>query len=87
VGVGISLCLMKRDPRRKISPVNCAKLALGVGHLRATDKEFKKSLRTGFGKDSFLACWSHHEVNNARLVRHAPGHAGKHTRKSQKGSS
>ncbi len=55
--------------------VNCVKFALGVGQLRATDKEFQEALRTGFGKDISSACWSHHEINNARLVRHALSHA------------
>lgn len=55
--------------------VDCAKLALGVSQLRATDKEFKESLRTGFGKDISVPCWTHHEMNNAKLVRHALSHA------------
>ncbi|HTU19459.1 MAG TPA: hypothetical protein VMG10_15470 [Gemmataceae bacterium] len=55
--------------------VDCAKLALGVGHLRPTDKDFKQALRSGFGKDISTPCWSHHEINNARLVRHALSHA------------
>ena len=55
--------------------VDCSKLALGVGQLRATDKAYKESLRTGFGKDISSACWSHREINNARLVRHALSHA------------
>lgn len=55
--------------------VDCAKLASGVGQLRATDKDFKEALRSGFGKDISSPCWSHHEINNARLVRHALSHA------------
>jgi hypothetical protein len=55
--------------------VDCAKVALGVSQLRATDKEFKEALRTGFGKDISVTCWTHHEMNNAKLVRHALSHA------------
>src|SRR5262245_13355106 len=55
--------------------VDCAKVALGVGQLRATDQEFKEALRSGFGKDISVPCWTHHEINNAKLVRHALSHA------------
>jgi hypothetical protein len=55
--------------------VDCAKLALGTTSLRATSDEFKEALRTGFSKNIFTPCWSHHELNNARLVRHALSHA------------
>jgi hypothetical protein len=55
--------------------VDCVKLALGIGQLRTNDKEFKEALRSAFSKDIFLSCWSHHEINNARLVRHALSHA------------
>ena len=55
--------------------VDCAKLALGATHLRTNDQAFKDALRTGFCKDISTPCWSHHELNNARLVRHALSHA------------
>lgn len=55
--------------------VDCAKLALGVAQLRVTDKKFREALRSGFGKDISSPCWSHHKINNARLVRHALSHA------------
>jgi hypothetical protein len=54
--------------------VDCAKLALGVSRLRV-GKEFNEALRSAFGKDISTPCWSHHEINNARLVRHALSHA------------
>jgi len=56
--------------------VDCAKRALAVRSLRATSDEFKEALRTGFAKDISAPCWTHHEINNARLVRHALSHAG-----------
>ena len=55
--------------------VDCAKLALGVGQLRTNDKEFKEALRTGFSKDISIPCWTHNEMNVAKLVRHALSHA------------
>jgi hypothetical protein len=56
--------------------VDCAKRVLGVTSLRATSDEFKDALRKGFTKDISAPCWTHHEINNARLVRHALSHAG-----------
>jgi hypothetical protein len=56
--------------------VDCVKLALEVTSLKATSDEFKEALRTGFGKDISVPCWTHHEMNNAKLVRHALSHAG-----------
>lgn len=56
--------------------VDCGKVALGVSQLRATDKDFKEALRTGFGRDISVPCWTHHEINNAKLVPHALSHAG-----------
>lgn len=35
-----------------------------------------KALRTGLGVDVFSPCWAHHEINIARLVRHALSHNG-----------
>jgi hypothetical protein len=56
--------------------VDNVKRALGVASLRATSDEFKEGLRIGFAKDISTPCWTHHEINNARLVRHALSHAG-----------
>jgi hypothetical protein len=56
--------------------IDCAKQVLGVEQLRTTEQAFKEALRTGFGKDISVPCWTHHEINNARLVRHALSHAG-----------
>lgn len=55
--------------------VKCAKHALGVMQLRATDKDFKSALRTGFSCDVFDACWGNSERNTFGLVRHALSHA------------
>jgi hypothetical protein len=56
--------------------VDCAKLALGTSQLRATDKDFKEALRSGFACDISVSCWMHSEMNIAKLVRHALSHAG-----------
>jgi hypothetical protein len=56
--------------------VQCTKQALGLDRLRPTDKEFNQAVRTAFGNDTFDRCWTHHEINKARVVRHALSHAG-----------
>jgi hypothetical protein len=56
--------------------VACAKVATGASQLRANDKEFKEALRSGFASDISVPCWTHHEINIAKLVRHALSHAG-----------
>jgi len=56
--------------------VDCAKLALGVTQLRATDKAFLDALRTAFGSDLTGACWTHQEIHIGREVRHSLSHAG-----------
>ena len=56
--------------------VDCAKLALGTSQLRATDKKFKEALRADFVNDISVPCWTHHDLNIAKLVRHALSHAG-----------
>ena len=53
----------------------CASRAYEEGRVRANTTEFKKVLRTEFGIDISLPCWTHPELNNARLVRHALSHA------------
>jgi heme exporter protein D len=55
--------------------VECAKLALGVSQLRATDREFKEALRRAFCEDISVPCWMHHEMNICKLVRNALSHA------------
>lgn len=55
--------------------IQVLKTLLGVAILRTRDKEFKNALRTGFtGKDVLDACWANHNLNVARLVRHALSH-------------
>jgi hypothetical protein len=57
--------------------VDCLKVGTGFTQLRSTDKKvFNEALRTGFGTDISNPCWSHHEINIARLVRHALSHNG-----------
>jgi hypothetical protein len=57
--------------------VDCLKAGKGLKHLRSTDKKvFNEALRTGLGTDISGPCWSHHEINIARLVRHAISHNG-----------
>ncbi len=57
--------------------VDCLKHAAGLDQLRASDKPvFNPALRTALGQDISGPCWSHHEINNARLIRHALSHAG-----------
>jgi hypothetical protein len=57
--------------------VDCLKVGTGLIHLRSTDKKaFNESLRSGLGTDISGQCWSHHEINIARLVRHALSHNG-----------
>jgi hypothetical protein len=53
------------------------KVGTGLPSLRSTDKKvFNEALRTALGKDVSGPCWSHHEINIARLVRHALSHNG-----------
>lgn len=57
--------------------VGCLKVGTGLPSLRSTDKKtFNQALRTGLGNDVSNSCWSHHEINIARLVRHALSHNG-----------
>jgi hypothetical protein len=56
--------------------VDCAKRALGVTQLRAQDKPFLDALRTAFGSDLSVPCWTHHEIQIGREVRHSLSHAG-----------
>src|SRR5262249_32508361 len=57
--------------------VDCLKVGTGLSSLRSTDKKaFNEALRTGLGRDISGPCWSHHEINIARLVRHALSHNG-----------
>jgi len=56
--------------------VDCAKRALGVTQLRAQDKQFPESLRTAFGTDLSVPCWTHPEIHIARDVRNSLSHAG-----------
>jgi hypothetical protein len=57
--------------------VECLKVGTGLPNLRSTDKKvFNEALRTGLGKDISSPCWSHHEINVARLVRNALSHNG-----------
>ncbi|MEN6574927.1 MAG: hypothetical protein ABFD90_01195 [Phycisphaerales bacterium] len=56
--------------------VNCAKQALGVTQLRATDKPFLDALRTAFGSDLSQPCWTCDEIKIGREVRHSLSHAG-----------
>jgi hypothetical protein len=55
--------------------VDCVKHAHGLERLRTTDKDFFDKLRTAFAKDVSSPCWTHHEMNIGRLVRHALSHA------------
>lgn len=55
--------------------IDCLKFGKGVTRLRTTDKpEFNEALRTALGQDVTNPCWSHHEINLARLARHALSH-------------
>jgi hypothetical protein len=57
--------------------VECLKVGKGVSRLRSTDKAaFNDALRTALSRDMTSPCWSHHEINIARLVRHALSHNG-----------
>ena len=56
--------------------VICAKQVLGCDKLRATDKEFLNALKTAFGPDLSGQCWTHHEIQISREVRHSLSHAG-----------
>lgn len=55
--------------------VQCVRYALDVPRLRATDDAFKRALREEFSQDISYPCWTHAEVNNFRLLRHALSHA------------
>jgi len=57
--------------------VDCLKVGKGVSRLRSTVKtDFNDALRTALSKDITVPCWSHHEINIPRLVRHALSHNG-----------
>src|SRR5205809_4273827 len=57
--------------------VDCLKIGTGRSQLRLTDKKpFNEALRSGLSKDISIPCWPHHEINIARLVRHALSHNG-----------
>ncbi len=57
--------------------VDCLKVGKGASRLRTTDKAgFNDALRTALSKDITGPCWSHHEINIPRLVRHALSHNG-----------
>jgi hypothetical protein len=57
--------------------VDCLKVGKGLSSLRSTDKKaFNDALRTALSKDISGPCWSHHEINIPRLVRHALSHNG-----------
>lgn len=56
--------------------VRGVKHLLGAEKLRAQDKEFRTALASGIGTDLTGPCWGHHEINRARVVRHALSHAG-----------
>ncbi len=59
--------------------VRCLKVGTGRPSLRSNDKTaFNEALRTGLAKDISGPCWSHHEINIARLVRHALSHNNGH---------
>ncbi|HUE12885.1 MAG TPA: hypothetical protein VMR25_01865 [Planctomycetaceae bacterium] len=59
--------------------VRCLKVGTGRSSLRSTDKKtFNEALRSGLAKDVSGPCWSHHEINIARLVRHALSHNDGH---------
>jgi hypothetical protein len=57
--------------------VDCLKVGTGLSSIRSTDKKvFNEALRSGLAKDISGPCWSHHEINIARLIRHALSHNG-----------
>jgi hypothetical protein len=57
--------------------VRSLKVATGNRQLRSSQKKpFNEALRSGLGKDISPTCWSHHDINIARLVRHALSHYG-----------
>jgi hypothetical protein len=57
--------------------VDCLKVGTGRSQLRSTDKKvFNEVLRTGLSTDISGPCWHQHEINIARLVRHALSHNG-----------
>jgi hypothetical protein len=57
--------------------VDCLKVGKGTSRLRSADRDrFNDALRTGLSKDITVPCWSHHEINIPRLVRHALTHNG-----------
>ena len=55
--------------------VRCVKQVTGVGKIRTTSKEFKRALRENFSVDIMSPCWTNHDLNIARLVRHSLSHA------------
>jgi hypothetical protein len=56
--------------------VHCVKHILGRTDLRTTHRQFKQALRSSFSTDILTACWTHPNLNVARLVRHSLSHAG-----------
>jgi hypothetical protein len=57
--------------------VDCLKVGKGLSSLRSTDKKaFNDALRTALAEDITGPCWSHHEINIPRLIRHALSHNG-----------
>jgi hypothetical protein len=57
--------------------VDCLKVGTGRSQLRSTDKKpFNEALRCGLSADISAPCWWHHDINIARLVRHALSHNG-----------
>jgi hypothetical protein len=55
--------------------VRCVSIADGKSPMRASDNDFKKSLRRHFGEIAD-GCWYSTDLNAARLVRHSLIHAG-----------
>lgn len=55
--------------------VDCLKSGTGHSRLRSTDRKlFNDALRNALNKDISALCWSHDDINIARLVRHALCH-------------
>lgn len=56
--------------------IDCLKQLLGSTSLRTNHKEFLNALRTGFGADISIPCWTDSRIDVIRNVRHALSHAG-----------
>lgn len=56
--------------------VECLKVGKGLSRLRTTEPVFKDALRNALSRDITGPCWSHHEINIPRLIRHALSHNG-----------